>query len=1231
MKKIRAQILSGRKLAILTTAVSVGLLLSPSYGWAMTTEVVNWGDKEMVELDILAEKEGFVYNKNTKEYLAGPAEYNLSETLKQALKDGTSYWADVLGPGSKNKNPWQIIVITKLKYGNALASAKNFIADDKHIVHDSESVFVMDQLQDGKQLNDVRLLNQALPPAGEYGFSVVTIGDNLGAAREGAERGWWMDKDTVLPTNEQANDYIATVRHELGHALGIIANINILDKNGKILEKGEEVQKAYKDGEEVFMAFEKTVTDPDSWNLHLVDQNGNKAAPGKIIITTPRFNELKALKPSIKKSDYFIVDNAMLDKSLTGTQGNAYFVGENVTDALAGATFQGISGLPVKGWEGLPIGANTYYWLEGSHLQTTGMMSHRVYSNYTSFMEAELAVMQDLGYKLDRKAYFGHSIYGDGGIITNTQGFFARNADGTAYTTDYSQVPLGIGLHIYGSRNTVTQAADILTEGIGATGVRVDGIENTLIIPSETQIHADGYRGNGILVAYGRGQNVTQQGTVTADGEGGTGARFDFGSSSNGAVDEYRGSYIRYKRWVDDRNGDIYVAENSGLTEMDKFTYNVCNDELKGVLVDNYNLSGRLSGGENAIYIGKNALVKNININDGASINGDITSEWKHFTDASYTTEGTDREPLKLQYDGYVIELSRYVPDLVTNLNFNTTLSYSGNIYGIDNMKINVNKGTLSYGGTADVVNVNVAKNASLFGGTFTVNDMSDKMADGYSDDTTGTFYNHGSIGAKDVDSNMTVNGDLTSDGVLRGYAGGSRGQIIVNNGVANVDGSVISATNALPNEEMTVLRANLINGTVGNSAGNPFAATGMLNTIGIIDGNDIKVQTTAANNLGSMDGNQQETYGAMTDMYQHLSSTGDSRVNEMRPLYSLDSNSAKEALSSLSSNASAQSMSMAQTNSMNSHLVSSRLTEAFARKDVEVALPKASLDTLESKEADNNLSMTMKLAQPVDNDFWFKTTRNWGDGTGSSYYQGTTVAGGWDRAYGKHWRAGAFISYGQMSFADNYSHNGVKDTRLGLYGGFSKGPHSGYVYLDYGWLKNDLTRRITGLNLQAQADYNSRILELGGEYKYDLNAKNMNTWHISPYVNVQLSQLWQDGYSENGAGIFGQRVDSMSNTYFAGGIGLEFRRYLGNGSYAMRLGVKHAFAGADPKLSYGYIGNNTATYQMYGQQDKTHFIMSLGGEAEFAPGWTLAGDFALQKGSHDKDIMAAITLRRMW
>ncbi len=369
------------------------------------------------------------------------------------------------------------------------------------------------------------------------------------------------------------------------------------------------------------------------------------------------------------------------------------------------------------------------------------MMSHREYTNYTSFMEVELAVMQDLGYDLDRKAYFGYSIYGSGDTITNKQGYFARNNAGTAYHPDtFSQVPLGIGLHIYGSKNRVTQDADILTKGTGAAGIRIDGIENHLVIPDTTSIHADGYRGTGLLVAYGRDHTITQSGTVTATGEKGIGIQFDFGSNAMGAGYEYRGSYIRFTRDVDVETGDIIGTEdevsNPNLTDIPEGQYNAASDELNGPLVKEYNLSGTLAGKAHAIYIAKNAFVQDININTGASIQGDITSDWKHFsTDGSYDAityekvvgydddwdpiyETATTEPLKIQYngrmgeDGYAYDDD--IPDLVTNLNFNTSLSYDGDISGKDNLKLNVNTGTLSYGGSADVLGLAIHDNAMM-------------------------------------------------------------------------------------------------------------------------------------------------------------------------------------------------------------------------------------------------------------------------------------------------------------------------------------------------------------------------------------------------------------------------------------------------------------------------------------------------------------------------------------
>ncbi|MBQ3854745.1 MAG: autotransporter outer membrane beta-barrel domain-containing protein, partial [Anaerovibrio sp.] len=846
---------------------------------ASAGEIISSGGKEVFDVNIVD-----VTNTNKEQIkkfiicLDDKNPMSISNDNKVGILKGVQYWADILAAGLKTTHPAQIFVSGMANEQNAYATSVGYAQG-----YFTNNPYWEEYLQGLRDLKNVNVENFTigadnkvyenghLVDNGAYG--TISFGQFMGATRQGTSDGWWMKSNTVLPDSEQSVDGVAMIRHEVGHALGITAAHRVLtDEHGKPVVD--------QDGNTIYV-LPGALTKNNTFLNHIYDQNLNRAGLEHLIVTSKEFERCHAADPSLKPSDFFIVDNIQ-NKNFTSENpraGKAFFIGDNVSEVLKGRTFDGVDGLPLKTWE---YDSAKNLILDLVHFEIGGLMSHDFYRNITVFNEAELASLQDIGHTIDRRAYFGYSIYNDNITFTNTNGYSARNNAGTGYIDEFSTIPLGIGLHVYGTNNNITQAANIWTKGEGAVGILVNGTGNKLTLAKEYEVHADGTEGVGVLVSYGSNQIFDQQGTVTADGEKGSGVRFDFGSNMLGADEVYRGSFIAYSRDVDAQNGTITKAENDNFyneTDMDKYR-----PELGGPLISEYNLSGTLSGGENAIYIGKNAFVQAINVNSGASINGNITSNWKQFGDPAYEgayyydIEEPKRDILRIQYNGMMekkgYEYYKYIPDLVTSLNVNTDLKYDGKITGSDNMKLNVNAGTLVYGGAADVVNVNVAKGATLFGGKFTVNDMTSVIAAGFSDATTGKFYNHGTIGAATADDDMVINGNLISDGVLAGYAGGQKGQIVVS-GTANVDGSMISIDNALPGDEMTVLKADSITGTIGN-ADESYAASGMLSTTGTVSGNEIKVQTVASNNLGDIDSTQQTAYNAMTDMYKKLSDTGD-------------------------------------------------------------------------------------------------------------------------------------------------------------------------------------------------------------------------------------------------------------------------------------------------------------------------------------------------------------------
>ena len=1225
--------LSTKKKSKILAAIIAGTCFSFSNSAAAMDEYnIDWEGKNLFKIQYYGEDDAELANGFFDDDDIPGLTWTMSDYLQSGLNKAFRWWAEIIGPGANISQPAQYFVGTNTDQNAGAAS----LSYQNGVEAKNPNLFygIFQNAQEVDQFTDVSELSSLQD--GDFsefknlGIGMIIIGQNLGVNRNDGNYGWISHTYSTYPVTPLVDtiDITPVMFHEIGHSLGITSS---LDRYAGSV--GDD---------SLYLGYYTDAISEKSFMAHLYNQDGVQAPLEKGLILRSE-NYLDLAKQYFEDKGIEFDFNTFYVPNISGStrQGKMYlyFVGDNVTEVLDGKTFtrgdgEQVSGIPVNMWERVP---------EFSHLELArSMMSHQNYRSYLNFMEAELAVLQDIGYEIDRKNFYGRSIYNDGLTLTNTQGFSAReNGD---YVDGYNTSTLGIGLHVYGSNNDITQAANIYTAGDGAVGIRVDGLEDKITVAEGTEIHADGLDNAGVLIAYGRNHEVNINGTVTANGEMGNALQIDFGMNTLGAISEVRGSYIRYVREVSNE-GQISDTQNLDLKKLansnDDYSFtDLENGDLNAPMVDTVNINGTITAENplgNAIYIGHGAFVKDININAGAQINGDIFSTWKQFDENSgffseetvigeYETYEEDEngnivtvtkpkfaQPLYIQYNGNNYSYNKYIPDLVTNLNFNSTMAYSGDISGAENIKLNVTGNNLVYGGDANVVNVNVAQGAGLFGGTFTVNDMTENLAEGFTDDTTGKFYNHGTI------SGVTINGDLISDGTLSGEAG----KITVN-GAANVDGSTVTSKNVLPDETAEILTAENISGNISNTVDNPEKVSGLLSGYGEISDNKITFTAKTANNIGNLNDQQNAAFNAVNNMSTALKN--DDRKSELLPIYTLNEEGAGRALSQVGNNDAAQLLSAAQQSTVANRVISDRLATAFSTNTINF-----NAGGLNFADGDDSILMgvSANYNETADNNFWVKFTKNWGELKGGANYHGQAISGGYDRAIGKNWRGGLFVSYNATSLASDNSGGSAYDTRGGIYGGYHNDVDDAFIYIDAGKIRNKLNRSISALGLGAEAKYNSNIFEIGGEYKRNLTPEKI--WAVSPFVNLQYSHLKQKAYNETGAGIFNQQVNSKSNGYFAGQLGVEFKRVLANGNYAARIGVKHAFTGANPELNFSYEGDSGNSYTLKNNQNKTHFVLSIGGENHFKGGWILGGDVGWQKGSHDRDLTASVMLRKVW
>ena len=536
-----------------------------------------------------------------------------------SICEGLDYWARILAPQAANTNPIPILIFPSNGEGAGALSVSTVDFDDL--------TFFASALT--HEDYESRLQNYlASLPEDEW----VSFDDFKSAAILIGTFDWSHEPLHALPDNGDGFHLPATIVHELTHALGILTQVSKTPN-----------------GHYAFMSDYFGL-----WSQGLRDSNGKQAESGMTI--------------SIGGTEYdgdFVLDN---DSLYSGV----HFTGDHVQEVLGEGTTLSFPEIGLEQYEklvpGLPVNgaepdSNGGISPELSHIELqNGLLSHQNWRNWTIPMEAELAALQDVGLKFDRKQLFGYSIYASGSEdklneLINTNGYYARENEQWLVGTP-NETPMGIGLHIYGSYNKVTQAADILTVGEDAVGIRVEGVGNHLTIDKNISIKSDGIRGAALLVSYGRDHTINLAGDTSALGEHGIAARFDFGDNILGNDQEYRGSWLWH---------GAYVPDDGILSK------------IQGPLVKVFNVSGSLRGRKAAIYIDESAFVKEINILPGATLEGDIISRWDPDNPKIHSSAPDSEELYTSLTFGYGVSDDG---SALQSGDSNFSLNYAGNIDG---------------------------------------------------------------------------------------------------------------------------------------------------------------------------------------------------------------------------------------------------------------------------------------------------------------------------------------------------------------------------------------------------------------------------------------------------------------------------------------------------------------------------------------------------------------------
>lgn len=338
-----------------------------------------------------------------------------------------------------------------------------------------------------------------------------------------------------------------------------------------------------------------------------------------------------------------------------------------------------------------------------SHLGLPGILMNSGANGtyYNAPSELEMSMLNDIGYNIDIRNFYGRSIYTNGnGNIINRQGFFSRE-EGLNGNLEYilgspNLSTFAMGLHVYGDNNTIIQKANLLANGKSAVGIRNDGSNNKIIIDKGVRVTANGYMGTGVIANFGHDTILVNKGSIEANDETGVGVLFNVGGL-------YSTGHVSYNK----------DSIPDGIPILDASSQSAMNKALDGPLIKEFDISGNIVGKQQAIIVSTFAHVKNINMLNGADIKGDIITSYNKFPIRGVLANQ------KLFTDLNFGLLSNPDGTAIYNLeDKNFRFNFDDKIVNIDNARFNINV----YGGFTSLnnyinvrdININNSSNLSL-------------------------------------------------------------------------------------------------------------------------------------------------------------------------------------------------------------------------------------------------------------------------------------------------------------------------------------------------------------------------------------------------------------------------------------------------------------------------------------------------------------------------------------